>query len=170
MQRRPSALARRQRLPGPVGRLAASPRAVPGIGPGRGVVVAALCTGGQPLADATGAPRSAPAAVGAHHVPAASVGQGEHRPTTAAAALPGPGEQRKGGWLAAKEQAYDLGGPTRFPLLNCQRSFELLLGLPDALRRGSGAQVELIRRQAPLLLNSPSTRPTPSSAGLGCGR
>lgn len=64
-------------------------------------------------------------------------------------------EQRQAGWLSSKEQLYDLSKLERFPVLNAARNYTLLLGLEESQRLGSLAQVELIRRLAPQLLNYP---------------
>ncbi len=68
-------------------------------------------------------------------------------------------EQRMGGWLSSKEQVYDMATLERVPLLNAARTYGLLLGLDEARRLESGAQVELLERLAPNLLRYPLNPP-----------
>ncbi|MGK7910097.1 MAG: hypothetical protein AB4050_01235 [Synechococcus sp.] len=64
-------------------------------------------------------------------------------------------EQRQAGWLAAKEQLYDLGRLERFPILNSALNYSLLLSFPEAARLGSRIQEKIIHRIAPTLSQYP---------------
>lgn len=74
-------------------------------------------------------------------------------------------EQRQAGWLAAKEQLYDLLPLERVPILNAARNYAILLGVPPEQRLGSVVQAEMIRRTAPFLLQYPFN-PTDRELGL----
>ena len=58
-------------------------------------------------------------------------------------------EQRQAGWLAAKEQIYDMDRAMRFPILNCAALYADILSLAPADRLGSKLQKEMIARLSP---------------------
>ena len=68
-------------------------------------------------------------------------------------------EQRQAGWLAAKEQLYDLEPVERVPLVNARRTTALLLSLPEDVRVSRVWQYELIERLAPGLTAYPFNPP-----------
>jgi len=68
-------------------------------------------------------------------------------------------EQETGGWLASKEQLYDLDGVTRFPVFNAGCNYRMLLGPVFGPAPGSSIQLELIRRSFPELLKRPFNPP-----------
>jgi hypothetical protein len=71
-------------------------------------------------------------------------------------------EQRQAGWLAAKEQAFDLAPLTRVMVLNAAGTYRLLLGFDEDWRTSFGLQKELIRRVEPSLLRHPFNPPASS--------
>ncbi len=71
-------------------------------------------------------------------------------------------EQRQTGWLAAKEQVYDMEALERFPILNSARIYACLLSIDRAKRRGSNLQKDLIERIAPDLAEVPFNPPDSS--------
>ncbi len=60
-------------------------------------------------------------------------------------------EQRQAGWLAAKEQIYDMDNAIRFPVLNCAALYADILSINPAERLGSKLQQNLIARLSPTL-------------------
>ncbi len=68
-------------------------------------------------------------------------------------------EQRQAGWLAAKEQLFDLAPLERFMPLNAASTYALVLGFDETWRHDFSLQVELIRRTAPALLEHPFNPP-----------
>lgn len=79
-------------------------------------------------------------------------------------------EQRLGGWLAAKEQLFDLTGPERYPVVNCARTYGLMLGLPDDRLMGGAYQAELVRMLAPELAAYPFNPPAREFGRLRAAR
>lgn len=67
-------------------------------------------------------------------------------------------EQRLAGWLAAKEQLYDLEDVVRIPVANSAVVYSCLAGLADA-KRGGAHKVEIVRRLAPQLAELPYNPP-----------
>lgn len=68
-------------------------------------------------------------------------------------------EQRQAGWLAAKEQLYDVKSLERFPILNSAEIYAGLLSIPEADRKGSKVQEQLIRMIYPPLSAAPYNPP-----------
>ena len=64
-------------------------------------------------------------------------------------------ESRSGGWLADKEQVFDMQTVERVPLANCAALTALTLGLPAALREAGAVQRALVERGAPALARWP---------------
>ena len=64
-------------------------------------------------------------------------------------------EQRQAGWLASKEQVFDLNRLERFPILNAATIYARILGLPAAQRLGSRLQQSLIEALRPELAKLP---------------
>lgn len=60
-------------------------------------------------------------------------------------------EQRQAGWLAAKEQAFDMQRLERWPILNCGAIYAKLLSLPAPSREGSNLQAMMVSRLAQAL-------------------
>lgn len=75
-------------------------------------------------------------------------------------------EQRMAGWLAAKEQLFDLAPLERVMPLNAAVIHALVLGFDDEWRHRVGVHAELIRRAAPELLAWPFNPPA-STFGAG---
>ncbi len=68
-------------------------------------------------------------------------------------------EQETAGWMAAKEQLYDLDDVMRFPVANAGHLWSLLLGFEENELLGKAIQEELIARAAPELLEFPFNPP-----------
>jgi hypothetical protein len=68
-------------------------------------------------------------------------------------------EQRQAGWLAAKEQLYDLDPVERVVLVNARRTYALLLSLSEEVRVSRVWQYDLVRRAAPELAVYPYNPP-----------
>ena len=68
-------------------------------------------------------------------------------------------EQRHAGWLAAKEQVFEMQDVVRFPLLNCAALTAQFLLLPQAWRAAGGIQRAIINRCQPALANEPANPP-----------
>ena len=68
-------------------------------------------------------------------------------------------EQRQAGWLAAKEQVFDMNRLERFPILNAAAIYARILGIDEARRRGSELQRALIGQLRPELLAFPFNPP-----------
>lgn len=64
-------------------------------------------------------------------------------------------EQRQAGWLASKEQLFDLTRLERFPILNAATVYARILGLPAARRLGSRLQQSMIETLRPDLAKLP---------------
>ena len=64
-------------------------------------------------------------------------------------------EQRQGGWLASKEQVFDLSMLERFPILNAATVYAHILGLPVSRRNASSVQQSVIERVCPELASIP---------------
>ncbi len=68
-------------------------------------------------------------------------------------------EQRQTGWLAAKEQIYDMETLERFPILNCAQIYACLLAIDTDKRVGSLIQEDMIRLLSPDLAALPFNPP-----------
>jgi hypothetical protein len=68
-------------------------------------------------------------------------------------------EQRAAGWLAAKEQVYDMQDAERVPLLNGAAIHADLLSAPVAQRRAGALQAAMVARAAPALAAFPANPP-----------
>ena len=68
-------------------------------------------------------------------------------------------EQRHAGWLAAKEQVYDMQDVARVPLLNAGAVYAAMLSLPEGYRTAGRLQGDLVRLGAPALAAFPVNPP-----------
>lgn len=68
-------------------------------------------------------------------------------------------EQRQAGWLAAKEQVYDMQPGLRAPIVNCARLRARILALPERYRAAKNLQRDMVARFAPELARWPVNPP-----------